>query len=242
MDDFTPRSIREREDDSDSADPELKRIKTEAVQVPVLSTDVPVLDNVEAAAPGDFIRRKGKSSSRRRDAAGYANSRRGKEKSGKNAGRRRGNCQSEPLQEAEGSSQLQAEQAAKAPRLPKRQCALLIGFCGTGCNGMQMYVRLSRIYDHDCFYCLYLFGNAVSQTFERSKAYSLRLWLKLVLCRKTTLMIQARYLPNRLVCPKLVIITYPQGQSWSSCQNRRWSSRCRKCGVYQNDHRCTRHT
>jgi hypothetical protein len=25
--------------------------------------------------------------------------------------------------------------------LPKRQCALLIGFCGTGCNGMQMYVH-----------------------------------------------------------------------------------------------------
>ena len=28
----------------------------------------------------------------------------------------------------------------KAPRLPKRPCALLIGFCGDGYNGMQMYV------------------------------------------------------------------------------------------------------
>ena len=28
----------------------------------------------------------------------------------------------------------------KAPRLPKRQCALLIGFCGDGYNGMQMCV------------------------------------------------------------------------------------------------------
>jgi hypothetical protein len=27
----------------------------------------------------------------------------------------------------------------KAPRLPKRQCALLIGFCGSGYSGMQMY-------------------------------------------------------------------------------------------------------
>ncbi|KAI0031441.1 pseudouridylate synthase [Vararia minispora EC-137] len=26
----------------------------------------------------------------------------------------------------------------RAPRLPKRQCALLIGFCGTGCSGMQI--------------------------------------------------------------------------------------------------------
>jgi tRNA pseudouridine38-40 synthase len=30
------------------------------------------------------------------------------------------------------------EGTSKAPRLPKRQCALMIGFCGTGCNGMQM--------------------------------------------------------------------------------------------------------
>lgn len=30
----------------------------------------------------------------------------------------------------------------KAPRLPKRQCALLIGFSGTGYAGMQMFVLL----------------------------------------------------------------------------------------------------
>ena len=41
---------------------------------------------------------------------------------------------------AEG--QLEGENVVKTPRLPKRQCALLIGFCGTGCNGMQMYVYL----------------------------------------------------------------------------------------------------
>ena len=28
----------------------------------------------------------------------------------------------------------------KAPRLPKRQCALMVGFCGTGYSGMQLYV------------------------------------------------------------------------------------------------------
>lgn len=28
----------------------------------------------------------------------------------------------------------------KGPRLPKRQCALLIGFCGSGYSGMQLYV------------------------------------------------------------------------------------------------------
>lgn len=31
----------------------------------------------------------------------------------------------------------------KKLRFPKRNCALLIGFCGTGCNGMQMYVEIS---------------------------------------------------------------------------------------------------
>lgn len=29
----------------------------------------------------------------------------------------------------------------KTPRLPKRQCALLIGFCGSGYNGMQVYAQ-----------------------------------------------------------------------------------------------------
>lgn len=33
----------------------------------------------------------------------------------------------------------------KAPRLPKRPCALLLGFCGDGYNGMQMYV-VFRVY------------------------------------------------------------------------------------------------
>ena len=32
------------------------------------------------------------------------------------------------------------EDIPKAPRLPKRQCALLLGFCGTSFNGMQMCV------------------------------------------------------------------------------------------------------
>lgn len=30
------------------------------------------------------------------------------------------------------------EDCPKAPRLPKRQCGLLIGFCGSGYSGMQM--------------------------------------------------------------------------------------------------------
>lgn len=50
----------------------------------------------------------------------------------KGKGRRRGTRD----EEAEASTSLSGE--PKAPRLPKRQCALLIGFCGAGYNGMQM--------------------------------------------------------------------------------------------------------
>lgn len=49
----------------------------------------------------------------------------------------------------EGEARPEGEE--KAPRLPKRQCALLIGFCGTGCNGMQMYVLAF-------LYAFWLFG------------------------------------------------------------------------------------
>ncbi|KAF8887314.1 pseudouridine synthase [Infundibulicybe gibba] len=66
-----------------------------------------------------------------RDAAGYPKSRQGKEKKGKNVGRnsRRG------TRTLDSDAATDAE---KKPRLPKRQCALLIGFCGSGYSGMQI--------------------------------------------------------------------------------------------------------
>jgi tRNA pseudouridine38-40 synthase len=74
----------------------------------------------------------------KRDAAGWAKSRRGKAKDTKNKGRRRGTRDPDAQDKEEGD-----EQGHKAPRLPKKQSALLIGFCGTGCNGMQMYAKIS---------------------------------------------------------------------------------------------------
>jgi hypothetical protein len=86
----------------------------------------------------DRTRNTDKSGSRR-DAAGWKKSRKGKEKGWKNIGRnsRRG-TRPEGGVEAAGDGD-------KTPRFPKRQCALLIGFCGTGCNGMQMYVCNSSV-------------------------------------------------------------------------------------------------
>ncbi|KAG1788258.1 pseudouridine synthase [Suillus plorans] len=69
----------------------------------------------------------------KRDAAGWAKSRRGKAKDTKNKGRRRGTRDQDKDGEKEGE-----EQSPRVPRLPKKQSALLIGFCGTGCNGMQI--------------------------------------------------------------------------------------------------------
>ena len=55
------------------------------------------------------------------------------QKQKKKKGRGRGRQRQEP---AEGEESTEP----KTPRLPKRQCALLIGFCGTGYSGMQLYV------------------------------------------------------------------------------------------------------
>ncbi|KAF5350251.1 hypothetical protein D9758_007854 [Tetrapyrgos nigripes] len=68
-------------------------------------------------------------SSEPRDASEHPQSRKGKVKRTKNPGRRRGTRPEG--EEAEGSS------GSKEPRLPKRQCALLLGFCGSGYRGMQ---------------------------------------------------------------------------------------------------------
>jgi hypothetical protein len=63
-----------------------------------------------------------------------------KEKEDKKSGRRgRRGTRNDGAAEGEVGS---TQNGPKAPRLPKRQCALLIGFCGSGYSGMQMYVHL----------------------------------------------------------------------------------------------------
>lgn len=79
-----------------------------------------------------------KKSHKRRDAAGYPKSRHGKEKDNKNVGRRRGDRPERNETSADASTGDPQDVPDKAPRLPKRQSAILLGFCGTGCAGMQM--------------------------------------------------------------------------------------------------------
>lgn len=73
----------------------------------------------------------------KRDPAGWAKSRKGKEKQTKNVGRRRGPRHAGPSKTPKNED----DEGSKSPRLPKRMTALLLGFCGTGCSGMQMCVR-----------------------------------------------------------------------------------------------------
>lgn len=87
----------------------------------------------ETSGPDAKGEKKGK-----RDAPGPRNSRQGKDKNDKNRDYRRGSRpEHEEPREDDGKP--------KAPRLPKRQSGLLIGFCGTGCAGMQMSVHFSLV-------------------------------------------------------------------------------------------------
>lgn len=44
------------------------------------------------------------------------------------------------------------EKEKSEPRLPKRQCALMLGFCGSGYSGMQLYVS-SQLYTAILWLC-----------------------------------------------------------------------------------------
>ncbi|KAF8448996.1 pseudouridine synthase [Boletus edulis BED1] len=79
----------------------------------------------------------------KRDAAGWGKSRRSKEKQTKNAGRRRGSRHDGPAP-SEAPRNEDAE-GPRPPRLPKRMTALLLGFCGSGCSGMQIQPNVRTI-------------------------------------------------------------------------------------------------
>ena len=104
------------------------------------------LQSTVGASPPDSnadIPQSNKKSKKKRDVAGYPKSRRGKEKDNKNVGRRRRDhpgTNEVDVAEATEADLRDVPGAEKAPRLPKRQSAILLGFCGTGCAGMQMSV------------------------------------------------------------------------------------------------------
>ena len=72
----------------------------------------------------------------------------GKKDKNRNRGRRRGSRpddgqnkpSDDPVTTSDTTHAVADKNADKSARLPKRRCALLIGFCGSGYNGMQVYV------------------------------------------------------------------------------------------------------
>ncbi|KAJ6478841.1 pseudouridine synthase [Mycena vitilis] len=88
-----------------------------------------------------------KAKGKRRDAAGFSKNRKGKDKDTKNLGRRRRTRNEEDAEggAARPGADADASGEPKAPRLPKRMCALLIGFCGSGYSGMQIQQNAKTI-------------------------------------------------------------------------------------------------
>ncbi|KAF8845063.1 pseudouridine synthase [Paxillus ammoniavirescens] len=115
----------------------IKRAKPEQDTKPV-QPEALEPDGEEGPAPEPSSRGKQPG---KRDAAGWPKSRKAKEKEGKNVGRRRG-TRIEGPREVPGDHE---EEGSKVPRLPKRMTALLMGFCGTGCSGMQIQPRDNNI-------------------------------------------------------------------------------------------------
>jgi tRNA pseudouridine38-40 synthase len=117
--------------DEDATQGSPKRVKVVAQS----AVDVNTLNPSSDLLQGD------KKSPKRRDAAGYPKSRHRKEKDNKNVGRRRRGSRPEVNETRTGASEADPQDSSeKSPRLPKRQSAILLGFCGTGLAGMQMLV------------------------------------------------------------------------------------------------------
>lgn len=117
----------------------------------------------------------------RRDAAGWAKSRKGKEKQTKNVGRRR-----EPRDV--GPSEMpknEENDGPKPPRLPKRMAALLLGFCGTGCSGMQMCVRCLMFRERRMVPLRPFLPVQVNRTSERSRVSCSTRWFVQEPCPRT---------------------------------------------------------
>lgn len=123
-------------------DPQPKRIKAlEERELTIVDAKTKADPSQTTQDAPDALPENGAAKGKRRDASGYPGSRKGKDKDTKNAGRRRRTRNEEDLE----SGKTGAEPRSSAPRLPKRMCALLIGFCGSGYSGMQIQQNAKTI-------------------------------------------------------------------------------------------------
>lgn len=132
----TPAVAKRPHDDGDVPDP--KRVKaSEDTEMEAVDQTIPA--PAAGAAPSGDAGEAGEKSKKRRDGFPKNQKGKGKDKPKKPAAGRRGTRNEEALEGgANPNADAEASGEPKAPRLPKRMCALLIGFCGSGYRGMQM--------------------------------------------------------------------------------------------------------
>ncbi|KAJ7763584.1 pseudouridine synthase [Mycena maculata] len=118
--------------------PEPKRVKTDEETAvddgQATASEQPAASETPAADAPDAAKAGGRPKGKGRGAAANPKSRKGKEKDTKKPGRRQRTRNEEVAED--GPAETSGE--PKTPRLPKRMCALLIGFCGSGYSGMQI--------------------------------------------------------------------------------------------------------
>lgn len=117
-----------------------------------------------------------------------------KPKPSRKQGRRRG----EPRVSRDMDAGETRDEGEKAPRLPKRQTALLIGFCGSGCSGMQMCAVSLSVYT-SCLHTMCV-RHTASRTYVPSKASS-----------STPSSVQAPYPKITLMIPPRCVCVLPFG-------------------------------
>lgn len=122
----SPSLKRPKEEEADDVATTAKRVRPEPTEAPPESTP----ESSKAPKPKAEKRAEGKKGQKQRGKKGKD---REKEKEFLKSYRKGTRPDGEEAVKAEDGE-------PKAPRLPKRPCALLLGFCGDGYSGMQMYV------------------------------------------------------------------------------------------------------
>ncbi len=181
----------------------------------------------EASTPGEKGKRKDREKDKVRKSGGRNKRQRGKKGEEKDYVRnqRRGT-------RPEGEEAPATENGeSKAPRLPKRQCALLIGFCGDGYHGMQMCVYFSS-YDVRKFL---MRGSRQPDPKTRTiegVLFDALIKVGAVSKDNSDNPTKVRY-GNEDITQRTVTEEFCSGQTGKSCAHRRGRARCRECRVHE---------
>ncbi|PPQ67899.1 hypothetical protein CVT26_007099 [Gymnopilus dilepis] len=140
--------------DEDARDDSVKRQRLEEKSNEEITTEAAEDQTMESAEP--TVETSATTSSKGMNKARKQDSR----KKGRGRDRRRTRNEEDASRDAQASED--GESGSKAPRLPKRQCALLLGFCGSGYSGMQIQPEHTKTIEGALFSALVKAG-AVSQ-------------------------------------------------------------------------------